>query len=376
MSDLSVQIIPPSESRPGFEATYTVLLDNKGSTALSGTLQLDYDNLMLEYLEADSDFVSGSSESTITLAYTIPSFSTQQYKAHFRIFPPPTVNIYEVLEFTASAGNIENDQTPQDNITSLSQVVVGSYDPNDKQVQDQNSFNNSQREDYSHHIEQTQLGDYIQYLIRFQNTGTASAINVRVKDILDANLDWETFEPISYSHELTRLEITDQHILEFYFDDINLPDSTTDEPNSHGYISFRIKPLSTLEIGDAIEAQAEIYFDYNLPIITNTVTTTIVAEPEDEVLSINEFNLWHKGIPVKLVTNPIEDSIHLTSSEFMKSYIVYNMNGSTLLEGNFDKLMKEVYIPASDLSQGVYFIKVLLDNNTFVHIKCVKLGNI
>src|SRR5690606_8312203 len=115
---------------------------------------------------------------------------------------------------------VANDFTPNDNTYTLAQLVVNSYDPNDKQV--------LQGEEL--HIDKA--GEYLDYLIRFQNTGTASAINVRILDTLHPKLDWSTLVPISASHDYY-VKIKDGNHVEFMFDNIHLPDSTSNEPASH-----------------------------------------------------------------------------------------------------------------------------------------------
>ncbi len=57
-----------------------------------------------------------------------------------------------------------------------------------------------------------------------------------------------------------------------------LVDSIKNEPKSHGYIVYKIKAKQNVQIGDVIKNTAAIYFDYNLPIFTNTEMTTVVAE--------------------------------------------------------------------------------------------------
>ena len=57
-----------------------------------------------------------------------------------------------------------------------------------------------------------------------------------------------------------------------------LPDSNVNELASHGFLRFRVKPVNGLVIGDVIKNTAAIYFDYNLPVYTNTEMTTVVAE--------------------------------------------------------------------------------------------------
>ncbi|MEL6394188.1 MAG: T9SS type A sorting domain-containing protein, partial [Bacteroidota bacterium] len=122
----------------------------------------------------------------------------------------------------------------------------------------------------------------IDYLIRFQNTGTDTAFNVRLVDTLDSDLDLSTFEVLSASHEF-RPELDTAGVLTIYFDNIMLPDSNIDLRGSNGFFSYRIQPRADLELPFIVTNRAGIYFDFNEPIITNTVLHTVdtgfIAEP-------------------------------------------------------------------------------------------------
>jgi uncharacterized repeat protein (TIGR01451 family) len=148
---------------------------------------------------------------------------------------------------------------------SLSQELLCAYDPNDKQV-----FPEGYSE--AHYIANDTI---LEYLIRFQNTGNAPAIDVIVRDTLDQNLDLSTFQLVVNSHSVfTTVDPTTRE-LEFYFQDIMLPDSVSNEPESHGLISFKIRPEAGLPLLTELNNTAAIYFDNNPPIITNTTWSTI-----------------------------------------------------------------------------------------------------
>jgi uncharacterized repeat protein (TIGR01451 family) len=110
--------------------------------------------------------------------------------------------------------------------------------------------------------------DWFTYTIHFQNTGNAPAFNIRLRDTLDLQLDRNTFEVLGYSHPASVQ--MNNNILTIRFNNIMLPDSTTDLQGSMGYFQYRIKPLPNLPIGSQIKNTAYIYFDYNAPIVTNT----------------------------------------------------------------------------------------------------------
>src|SRR6185436_13012980 len=113
----------------------------------------------------------------------------------------------------------------------------------------------------------------------FQNTGNDTAFNISVHDTLDSKLDWASIEMVTASHPY-RLSITNGNQMNWKFDNILLVDSIHNEPKSHGYIVYRIKPKPTVQINDVIANSASIYFDFNSPVQTNTQLTTIkIAGP-------------------------------------------------------------------------------------------------
>ncbi|MEM6395623.1 MAG: hypothetical protein AAF741_04695 [Bacteroidota bacterium] len=117
-------------------------------------------------------------------------------------------------------------------------------------------------------------GTPIDYLIRFQNTGTDTAFNVRLVDTLDTDLDLSTFEVLSASHDF-RPELDTAGILNVYFDNIMLPDSNVDFRGSNGFFSYRVTPRADQDLPFLVTNRAGIYFDFNAPIITNTVLHTV-----------------------------------------------------------------------------------------------------
>ncbi|MFS4457383.1 FG-GAP-like repeat-containing protein [Maribacter sp. 2304DJ31-5] len=262
INDLNVTLLPTSEARPGFQASYSLVFKNIGTTELNGEVSLNYNSKLI--LESASSLPDSQSLGLLTFLFEdFKPFATQEIQLVFNIPPPPTVGINDFLHFTSTINPIAGDFTEKDNTHSFMQTVVGSYDPNDITVLEGEEVN----------IDNTT--DYLNYVIRFQNTGTASAINVRIDHELDADLDWETFIPISSSHS-NSISITDGKDVEFLFENINLPDSTSNEPASHGHIAFKIKPKSSVVVGDIVNGTASIYFDFNPPIITNTVSTEFI----------------------------------------------------------------------------------------------------
>ncbi len=123
---------------------------------------------------------------------------------------------------------------------------------------------------------QIAIGEFLEYTIRFQNTGTDTASNVLIKDTLDDKLDWSTFRMIATSHNF-QLTINDLYKCNWTFGNIKLVDSNRNVPMSRGFLTFIIKPKTSLVIGDTIKNFASIYFDNEQPIHTNTEKTAVVS---------------------------------------------------------------------------------------------------
>ncbi|WP_223808788.1 T9SS type A sorting domain-containing protein [Rufibacter hautae] len=144
--------------------------------------------------------------------------------------------------------------------------IVDSFDPNDKQV--------SPRGISSRHYIKAE--DELEYLIRFQNTGTDVAYNVVVKDTISEHLDIASLRVGSGSHPFTyTVTGRGKPVITFTFKNINLPDHKTNEPGSHGFVKFSIAQNPDNPKGTVIKNTAHNYFDYNSPIATNEVTNII-----------------------------------------------------------------------------------------------------
>jgi uncharacterized repeat protein (TIGR01451 family) len=145
-------------------------------------------------------------------------------------------------------------------------VLRASYDPNDKQVTPTGTGLLGAIDSNSS-LPMT-------YTIRFQNTGNDTAINVVIRDTLSSNLDIPSISTTANTHAYT-FQVLKGGVAEWTFSNIMLVDSATNEPLSKGSISYTINQKPNLAYGTQIKNKALIYFDFNAPIITNTVLNTI-----------------------------------------------------------------------------------------------------
>ncbi|MBP1165470.1 MULTISPECIES: DUF7619 domain-containing protein [unclassified Chryseobacterium] len=341
-NDLEVLIIPVTAAIPGFDTKYKIVYKNKGTVTQSGNIVFNFDDNLMNFLNAT---VSPNTQSTGILTWNFTNLLPSELKeitVVLKLNTPtqtPPLHGDDILHYTAQI-NGATDETPADNSFTLNQTVVNSFDPNDKTCLEGTS------------ITQIQVGDYVHYLIRFENTGTANAKNIVVKDEIDiTKFDISSLVALNGSHNFVT-RITNPNTVEFIFENIQLP---FDDANNDGYISFKIKTKSTLNIGNSFSNTAKIYFDYNHPIITNTYTTSV-----QNILATAE---THKeNTSISIYPNPVRDILNIQSKNEIVKAEIYDTAGriirSLSVIGNS--------IPVSELSKGNYILKAFTKENVIV----------
>ncbi|MEM5563721.1 T9SS type A sorting domain-containing protein [Psychroserpens sp. AS72] len=340
-NDLEITLVPIDDARPGFDTDYKLIFKNRGTTPLSGSVELTFQDDLMDFVSA-SPSENSQAPNLLSWNFTdLTPFESRDIDITFNINTPtetPPVNGDDILAFTATLNTTETDETPEDNTFTLNQTVVNSYDPNDKTCLE------------GDFITPERIGDYVHYMIRFENTGTANAINVVVKDIIDTSkYDLSTLVPLHASHDfVARIKDNSQdHYIEFIFENINLP---FDDANNDGYVAFKIKTLNTLVLGDTFENEAEIYFDFNFPIITDSAQTTVAT------LSTDDFELANNAI--LLYPNPTTHILNLDSKHAIKHIVIYDIFGRVIKEIAVIGSKTELNMSTESLASGSYFIKI------------------
>jgi uncharacterized repeat protein (TIGR01451 family) len=193
---------------------------------------------------------------------------------------------------------------------------TGSYDPNDK-----HGFPTGYGND--RFIEQN---TGIEYLIRFQNTGTDTAFTVVIRDTLSQFLDKHSIEVGGASHPF-RWELYGTGVLKFTFDDIMLPDSNVNEAASHGFVKFRIGQRPNNPIGTKIRNRAGIYFDFNEPIITNRTLHTIGENfiLVDSILLSTSGGSNRPSVAVIAYPNPFVESLAIELEDVQGNSFIFKL---------------------------------------------------
>ena len=224
---------------------------------------------------------------------------------------------------------------------------TSSFDPNDKQ-----GFPAGYGAD--HYIREN---TDIEYMIRFQNTGTDTAFNIVLLDTLSSFLDIMSVRPGAASH-MYDFDIIDGNVMRFIFDNVLLPDSNVNEVASHGFVKFRVSQAVDNPMGTVIHNNASIYFDFNGPVVTNTTWHTIGKD----FMEVNAVNPG-AGIGKMLVyPNPSQGLFFLEMPAF-NQHVLFELTdplGRTVASQQFSG--KTYRFEATSLPSGVYSFRVTGDN--------------
>ncbi len=333
--DIEVIIAPLSNARPGFNAAYQITYKNNGNyTYPEGIVGFQFDDSVLEYVGANQvPLTQATGQLNWSFSNLLP-FESRSIILNLHVNSPtevPAVNIGDALSFTASSFPSEVDETPFDNTFTFQQTVTGSFDPNDKTCLEGNI------------ISAENVGNYLHYNINFENTGNAPAESIVVKDIIDTTKFEISTLQILDAPNASIIKITGNKV-EIIFDHINL------EPAAHGHVLFKIKTKGDLAVGTTVSNKAEIYFDYNFPVETNTATSTF------QLLSNADFEADDS---VVVYPNPANNAVSVTANSTIKSIDIFDVQErimSTSLISN-----TKANLDITTYSKGIYFLKVSTD---------------
>lgn len=333
-SDLGVHMTARNP-RPGFYNELWVFCRNEGNELTDGTLSVQ--------LDAQQTYSNSQPAGTLggnTLTWQLPVLALGEvFTAHIWMYTPPSVPLGGTVVYSANVQTLPQDAVPENDNTGLVPTVVGAYDPNDIQV----TPDLLTAEDIADATPVT-------YTIRFQNTGTYLAENVRITDVLPFQLQPYSFEFIASSHPCHAQ--LGNGLLELRFDGIMLPDSSSNEPESHGWVMFRMTPQNFLLPGAQVYNSASIYFDFNEPIHTNAA----VFELED----LNTGSVQDTKEPVQLWPNPARDVIHITveRSLGLASLTIMDLHGRRVSDPDELTTNGLAEIAVGDLAEGMYTLRI------------------
>ncbi|UPQ80795.1 T9SS type A sorting domain-containing protein [Flavobacterium azooxidireducens] len=332
---------------PGYDVRYKIIYKNKGNQIQSGQVTLNYQDEVMNFTVANPIQTSVANG---IISWNFTNFLPGETRTIFVTFllnspqDTPPLDADDQLSFDAEITDIQGiDDNNDDNFFNLSETVQSSMDPNDIACLEGDT------------VGPDQIGKYVHYLIQFENIGTAEAINVVIKNTIDATkFDVNSLIPLDSNYNFeTRRKDNDY---EFIFENINLP---FDDENNDGYLVYKIKLRNNLIIGNTFTNQANIFFDFNFPIETNVASTTIQA------LSVNDFSSDNFSIS----PNPTSGNVNINGIDNLQfSVEIYDLTGKLMV-----KEKQQSQIDLSAFQNGIYFIKIRNNQtNTSVVKKIIK----
>lgn len=341
-NEISTTITGYGAARPGFNYNYIVTYTNNGSTTQSGTVEVTLDpSISLVSSSITPTTITGN---TLQWNYSgLTPFQVVNIGLVTSINSSTTIG--SILTSNASITPLAGDVIPSNNYDTAAVTVTGSYDPNSMLVYPFDTISTSA----------VSAGIDLEYTILFQNTGNDTAFNVTILDTLSSLLNIASLKILSASHPF-QFNLYRGNLIEFKFQNILLPDSNINETASHGFIKFVVRPLTTLTSGSLINNNAYIYFDYNLPILTNTVSTVI-----HNIVGINDLN---NKSQLHVTPNPASNFLFIWSAADLQNGIIEIINslGQKVMVKEFVGMLSENVL-TEKLPNGIYTIKVISGAN-------------
>ena len=260
---------------PGHTYNQAVIISNDGTVTESALLAgYQTDGQLFAPTFVPGGIFSGGSNyySTAGSFPTIAPGATESFLVTYNVptgIPVGTSVVFkDSTAYAAPMSNWLTDYSPWNNVNYFTTTVIGPYDPNFKEV--------SPKGRGASGIIFTS-DSVLEYMVHFQNTGTAPAQNIVVIDTLDNNLNASTLRPVYMSGkcQVTLTQVGIYNIATFTFPDINLPPVSSEPITSNGMFTYTVHTKPGLAIGSTFQNSASIYFDYNAPIKTNKTLNTL-----------------------------------------------------------------------------------------------------
>ncbi len=332
-----------STSNPGFDKEYWILPYNQSSVPFSGQaiVTMVYDSLLT--YQYSTPAVASHDVNTHTLTWilnTLPSPHWDWYNTRLRSFfhVPVGLSLGQHLQTSYYISPVSGDCDSTNNEFHSSEIVTGSLDPNEKEVEPANSI--------------TPEDSVLHYTIHFQNCGTDSTHFIIIKDTLSSFLEPMTVKNVASSHPYSEFNVSGAGILTWVFNPLRLVDSITNPRGSQGFVSFTVQKKKTLMLGSVLSNTASIYFDYNVPVQTNTVTDTVKETPSS-VSNLPKDKLFAVVSP-----NPSESghwTLTTDENSIGSKLEVNDVNGKLVYQSVVGKVTTPVDL---NVARGVYFLKI------------------
>lgn len=352
--DVEVWYAYLSGNQSGYYTNVAALVRNRGTNTVTGTFKGTLGNF-LSINNPGGGTVTGNE---ILWNFSLNSGADKYY--YFDCNVSPTAQIGDTLNINFEATINGTDYNPNNNLYTATAPVVSSYDPNAITV-DKTIIS----------TQQVQQGSDLTYTIDFQNTGNAPAINIFLTDSLSEYLDPAYFQVLLSSHPNYQVQLLNTnnsfkpYMLKVIYNNINLPDSFSNEAASKGFFIFKIRVKNNSVMGSIIPAKADIYFDFNTPVYTNQVNTIVIDPSKTFAQNKTTFDC-------NLSPNPANEAIVLTINSQSEQGVELEIIDCTgkQIENKHVKILTGANTYKANLerfSKGIYFVKIIDKQNNLLY---------
>lgn len=317
---------------------------------ITNSSMVTFDSISVQYnYSPNLIFTSSNLPASIgvnTLSWTTQSLSPLNSTQVYAYFDMPGVGN---TNYNVNATAWSNNSIVASATYTYSQTIGCSFDPNDISVLPAGSGSNYL----------TPMGSRLDYLIRFQNTGNDTAYDISIKNPIDTSMDLSSLQLISSSHPV-RMSYTGT-TMTFSFDQIMLPDSNHNEPESHGYIRYSLLPKSNRFDPTVVYNSALIFFDRNAPVVTNIVMNTL-----SNLLSVN-FIPDKEPLP-QVYPNPVSENFNIRFDKNNGSITMVEIVDvfGRIIETKRHTVESVLTISTHKYTNGLYYIRFIDKNRLLI----------
>ena len=338
-----------SPANPGFDKEYVIWAGDYSVVPYSDTATVifTYDTALVYLYSLIPIPVNDSINHTLTWQLSNLGYNAQALHSFFHV--PVSVSSNYLLQSDFNITPTLNDCDTTNNHLYFSQPVINAWDPNGKEVTPEGSI--------------TDEDSVLTYTIHFQNTGTDTTHFVIVRDTLSSYLNPASVVTLAASVPYSNFNISGTGILEWVFNPLFLPDSASNSVASKGFVMFKIKVKPNLSTGTVINNSASIYFDYNAPVVTNTVINTFITGIKDWANNNLQFSVY---------PNPVESELTVKSMQSTITEIeITDLTGRKIYSEEPNQ--QSVICNLKSFASGIYFLKAKLEDGSEVVRKFVKM---
>ncbi|MFD2601254.1 T9SS type A sorting domain-containing protein [Flavobacterium suzhouense] len=332
--DVEVVIVPLTDAQPGMNAIYKMVYKNKGNQTLtSGSVTCLWESERFSYVYAEP-LIDVIGTDTYTWNYTgLKPFESREIIMELNVNSPsdtPPVNVGDVLEFGMTI-NPGTDDMPEDNSFYYDQPVVENLTANTITCVEGNV------------VSPDAIGEYLHYVVNFENTGTALPDFAVIETDVDTNAFDVTSLRLVNSSQTTSARIANNRVT-FRLENFSV------SSDGKGNLIYKIKSRNGLTSGTTVTSNAKVFYDYNAPVQTNDANTTF------SVLSTGDFEMDNS---VKLYPNPSKGIVKIEADTTIKTIYLYDIQGRQL-EADFNNEDNAV-LDVSGRAEGIYFVKIITE---------------